>query len=146
MGDLRPSHEEARLPVHEVRLAGLQRLLYPLDALEPGELEGARSVGEPGREAAAPLLARGLDAGDDAGEQDVLGLRGDLGDGADARLVDVAVGEMVQQVAEGVDAQLLPEQVGPQRTDALEVFDGIGQYGGLARDLFPVKLIRFKAR
>jgi hypothetical protein len=53
----------------------------------------------------------------------------DIPDQVDFGPIDMPIGKMFQEIPEGKYAKLLLQQLGSDRPNPFEVFDGIGQYG-----------------
>ena len=129
MRDLRAAKEEGRLSVHRVHLTRHQKFLHPPDPLEPCEFQYSRSIPKLCCESPPPFLTGGIDLRDHPLQQDRIRSGVDLRDRPDPRLVNISIGKMIQQLPKGEDAEFLLEEVGPQRTYALEILYRIGQYG-----------------
>jgi len=105
MRHVQPTPEVSDLAEHDELGALFQRRLDPTNPLEPDQLDAAGGVGEPGREAAGLLLPQGLHLGDDPAQLHIVGLTLQVPHGVEAAAVHVAEREVLQQVAEGGDAQ-----------------------------------------
>ena len=121
--DVEPLVEHGGFAEDEVLLVGRKLGGEVLKTLKPDEFQFAGAVvGNGNGTLLAPLAHEGK-AADTGPHLDVGHLEGKLGNGVHAGTVDVAIGNVVEHVLVGLDAQLLREEGSPLLADTGEEFD-----------------------
>jgi hypothetical protein len=123
VGQVEAPVEQAGLAEHHVLGPAHEFFLNPGNALKPDEFHFARVVAQVGHEPFPPRGTDGFDVADDALDLDVGQLGADVGDAVKAGAVFVAEGVVLDQIAEGEDAELLVEQGSPGGAHPFEKFD-----------------------
>ena len=120
--------EQRRFAEQDVFRVGVVGALYRCHAVEPDDLDGARAVGEQGLQTALASLADGVEREEASPQLDRRLVAMQVIHMVDDAAVDVAEGEVVQQVIVGRDAQLLAEQFGTLGPHAVHVlYVGVAQ-------------------
>ena len=114
MGQLQGASVEGGSPEDEVLTPHLDALLDPFDALKPDQIGSARRILHHHVETLTTPLAAVTEADDPSPNLDIAqrGRLRNLVDGVDAATVDVAEGEVVQQVTHRADVQLTGQEFG----------------------------------
>ena len=120
--------EDRGLAEHHVFMAGLQGSLQPPDSLEPHQVDAARGVGEGGREPSSLLFPHRAHGTQHSAQLDLLKVLGQFCDPMEHTTVHITEGIMLEEITEGVDVQVLAQELSPQGADALEEFDRSGKH------------------
>src|SRR5688572_22028950 len=115
MGELWFAQVKGHASVYQVLLAYLKRFFYPVNALEPYQLNGARCIADLCYQPLAPALTHGACAGKFTGYLYEFSIRMNFADETHLGAVNVAVREMFQQVPEGEDAEFFLQDIRPLR-------------------------------
>lgn len=105
MGDLWFALIKANLSIDQVGLAYWKTFMYPWYALEPDEFEWAAGVAHFGDESFASFFADGGDADESCGNLDVFCGRVDIPYQVYFGFIDMAIGEMFEEVFPGEKAE-----------------------------------------
>ena len=121
MHDVQVIVEQRGLAIQDVLRVGIISLLYRCHAIEPHDLDGAGAVGKQRLETPLASLAHRIEREETPLELDRGLIAPQLADVVEDAAVDIAEGEIVQQVVVGADAQFLLEQLGTLGAHAMQV-------------------------
>ena len=125
MVDAEPAAVDTRTPEEDVVFPYLYALLDEFDALKPSDVEKHLAIPEVPCQPMLASLSRLFEAEELPHDLHERHLRGQLVNLVEAAAVDVLIGEGVQEVVPGLDAQLGFQHFRPRRADAGKVVDGL---------------------
>ena len=115
--------ELAGLAEKHILHARLETVLEPFQSTEPHHFDAAAVVGENARGACSPRCANHLDVGNRSNQLIINAFVVDIGRLLDLASVDVAERKLVEHILIGMHAQLLLQDFGLLRPDALQIGD-----------------------